>query len=66
MGGWPADMEIKSVRETEGGIFCLQVLIIIVEVCPSNVDFCKGSILFIRNSTLFSSCGPLEAEFEGL
>lgn len=45
-------MEIKSVRETEGGIFCLQVLIIIVEVCPSNVDFCKGSIRFIRNSAL--------------
>lgn len=40
------------MRETEGGIFCLQVLIIIVEVCPSNVDFCKGSILFIRNSAL--------------
>lgn len=45
-------MEIKSVRETEGGIFCLEVLIIIVDMYPSNVDFCKGSILFIRNSAL--------------
>lgn len=50
MGGRSADTEIQSMGETEE--FCLQMLIIIVEVCPSNVDFCKCSILFIRNPAL--------------